>query len=102
MIGVKPGYFWQHFSLCKRVTILVTVNLKIMKAGNFLSAILLSAAAGAAVGILFAPDKGSKTRNRIRRRSDDLKEKLNSLVDDAVEKYEDVLERSEKVKKAIS
>jgi gas vesicle protein len=73
-----------------------------MKAGKFLSSVLISAAAGAALGILFAPDKGSKTRKRIRRQSNDFKEKLNSIVDNAVEKYEDVLVKSEKVKKAFS
>ena len=73
-----------------------------MSTRKFLSAILLSAAAGATLGILFAPDKGSATRKKIRRQSDDFKEKLNTIFDNAVEKYEDVLEKSEKVKKAIS
>lgn len=40
-----------------------------MKTGKVFLGILAGVAAGAAVGILFAPDKGSKTRNNITSRS---------------------------------
>ena len=36
-----------------------------MKAINFLAAFIGGAAVGAALGILFAPDKGSETREKI-------------------------------------
>ena len=73
-----------------------------MSTGKFVSGILLGVAVGALAGILFAPDKGSKTRKKLRRQSDNLKEKLNGMVDDMTEKYEDVMEKSKKVKKAMT
>ncbi len=73
-----------------------------MRTGKFVSGLLMGVAVGAFVGILFAPDKGSKTRKKLRRQSDDLKEKLNNMVDDMTEKYEQVIDKSKKVKNAIT
>jgi gas vesicle protein len=73
-----------------------------MRTGKFLNGLLMGVAVGALVGVLFAPDKGSKTRKKLRRQSDDLKEKLNSMVDDMTEKYEQAVDKSKKVKDAIS
>lgn len=52
-----------------------------MKTGKAILAVLAGTAAGVALGILFAPDKGSNSRKRILKNSDDLadalEEKLN-------------------------
>ncbi len=54
--------------------------------GNVLLAILTGAALGAGIGILYAPDKGSKTRKRIRRKVEetghDLADRLTHAKDE--------------------
>lgn len=60
--------------------------------GNVLVALLTGAAIGAGIGILFAPDKGSKTRGKIKDGYDDAK-------DNFVDKCGDL---SKEVKKRLS
>ncbi len=57
---------------------------------NGLIALLAGAAVGLGLGILFAPDKGSKTREKIKDGFDDLKDevktKFNEMEEEAKEK----------------
>jgi gas vesicle protein len=53
--------------------------------GNTIVAILVGAAIGAGVGILFAPDKGSKTREKIKDGFDDAKHNLQDKLHDVSE-----------------
>jgi gas vesicle protein len=47
-----------------------------MKAKNILIGMVAAAAIGALVGTLFAPDKGSETRKKIKDTADDLADKV--------------------------
>lgn len=60
-----------------------------MSSGKVLLGVLAGVAAGALAGILFAPDKGSKTRKKIYDKGDDyveeLKDKFNDHLNDFLE-----------------
>lgn len=53
------------------------------KTENTLAALLIGAAVGAVAGILFAPDKGSKTRAKIKEGLDQAKDKIKDQFDNA-------------------
>lgn len=63
-----------------------------MSSGKVLLGIFAGVAAGAVLGILFAPDKGSNTRKKIMTKGgeyiEDLENKFNELMDRISEKLE--------------
>jgi gas vesicle protein len=69
-----------------------------MESGKTAAGVLLGVGVGALLGILFAPEKGSKTRKRIMDKgqdyADDLKGKFDELYQDVSEKYESFLEEA--------
>ena len=65
-----------------------------MSSGKVLLGVLAGVAAGAFLGILFAPDKGEVTREKVSRKGEDLadalKEKFNEYLDRISDKIDDV------------
>ena len=70
----KMGYFYL-------VILLTTKSFVMNTSGKILAAVAAGIAAGAILGILFAPDKGSETRRKIneqgKKLADDVKDKYN-------------------------
>lgn len=67
-----------------------------MNNGKAVIAVLAGVAAGAALGVLFAPDKGTDTREKIVDKKDDIidsfNEKMNSFFATLADKFEQVKE----------
>lgn len=68
-----------------------------MGSGKVLASVLAGAAAGAILGILFAPDKGTETRRKLAEKGSDLadsvKGKVGEYSDAISEKYDSVREK---------
>lgn len=70
-----------------------------MNAGKVFLGVLAGMAAGAVLGILFAPDKGSETRKKISKKSEDFKASVKDKFDDFMESIND---KFEQVKEEVS
>jgi len=72
-----------------------------MSTGKVVLGLLAGIAAGATLGILFAPNKGSKTRKKIARKSEDLtadmQQKFEGMANKLTDKYEQVREDTDKL-----
>ena len=65
-----------------------------MSSSKIITGVLIGAVAGAVLGILFAPEKGSDTREKIRRKGADLKDNLKSRINDLVDGIADEIENA--------
>ena len=72
-----------------------------MKSTNVILVALASAAAGAALGILFAPEKGSTTRKKISNKTKDFTEELegkfNKFIETVSSKIENIKDETTKI-----
>lgn len=68
-----------------------------MSSGKVILGVLAGVAVGAAIGILFAPDKGEETRKKMSEKGqgyvDDLEQKFNDLISRAKNKFEEAEEQ---------
>lgn len=71
--------------------ILLTSKLNIMSSAKTLLGVLAVGAAGVAVGMLLAPEKGEKTRNSLKDALCDLGDKISSFVGEGKERAEDTI-----------
>ena len=69
-----------------------------MSSGKVILGLLAGVAVGAALGILFAPDKGWNTRKRISKKAEDvandLREKFDEFIDTVTSKVDEVKEQA--------
>lgn len=69
-----------------------------MDSGKSATSLLIGIGVGALLGVLFAPEKGSKTRQKIVDKgqdyADDLKVKFDELYQDVADKYDSFLEEA--------
>lgn len=67
-----------------------------MNSGKVILGVLAGAAAGALMGVLFAPHRGTVTRKKLVRKggnyAEGVKEKINEFIDSVAEKFEQVKE----------
>ena len=70
-----------------------------MSTGKVITGMVAGLAAGAILGILFAPDKGCETRKKIAQKGTDLKnsikDRFSSLVDEVADEYENAKDKAE-------
>jgi gas vesicle protein len=64
-----------------------------MSTGKFLLGVLSGVAVGALLGVLFAPDKGSATREKIKTKSKDYANDLHDKLDDLLSGLNDKFDR---------
>jgi gas vesicle protein len=72
-----------------------------MNSGKVLLGVLTGVAAGALLGILFAPDKGSETRKKLSQKgsdyADELKNKFNEFIESVTDQLDTVQEDVEEL-----
>ena len=70
--------------------------------GKVIGALILGAAAGAALGVLFAPDKGSETRKKLAKGTNDLIDQLSDKIDEGKKVFANMTRKTAEAANAVS
>lgn len=97
-VTIQKSYVTLKVPTVLTFAVVVKIRLPIkkndMNSGKVMLSVLAGVAVGAAVGVLFAPNKGSKTRKKIAKKKDDysdlLEEKFDDLIADITDKFDKV------------
>ena len=74
-----------------------------MRNSKVLLGVVAGIAVGAALGVIFAPEKGSRTRRRLIRKGEDLRALINDKVEDKLGELVDLLaDEKRKLKNQLS
>ncbi|MEI7660841.1 MAG: YtxH domain-containing protein [Bacteroidota bacterium] len=73
-----------------------------MRSGKILLGVLAGLAVGASMGILFAPARGSSTRRKISRKSDEYADELGEKFNEFAESIKDKFEKIRKDANAMA
>ncbi len=73
-----------------------------MRSGKVVLGVLAGLAAGAAMGILFAPGRGSSTRRKISRKSDEYTDEIGEKFNDFIDSIKVKFDAVEKVAKMMA
>ena len=66
-----------------------------MKTSNSILGVLGGIGIGVALGVLFAPDKGTETRKKIKNQGSDLSDEIKSKFDDLMDLLGNIVSKSE-------
>jgi hypothetical protein len=70
---------------------------KVMTTGKIIWSIAAGVAAGAILGVLFAPNKGVDTRRKIVQKKDDAVDSINEMLENVTGKLEDVKKQASRM-----
>ena len=73
---------------------LIIIQNEIMNSGKVLLGVLAGISAAAALGVLFAPEKGSETRKKISKKGERLADSLNERLTEFISSISEKLEKA--------
>jgi len=97
----QKDFFIVYFRIFELALFFNNLKFCVMNTGKILLGVLAGVAAGALLGILYAPDKGCETRKKIAKKSKDyadgMTEKLNDFMGEVTEKYDSLVKKVKEV-----